>query len=395
MRISEGKNWFRLAIAMSIVGAIIAGGVSFTAPPLYVASASIGITPQPDPVRPLPPAELRRRAVERFHYQNVLSRQSLAMIINDPVENIMRHDVAIHQDTSAANPVFDIAFAYPDREKAQATVRAIADRLVEESVQENRNRTEVYRNLWIDWSVAHGGKPAPPPPVGDNVLILKPPSLPKDPEAPSRIGFLASGAGIGLALGLLTATLQRRKHSLWRACGYATAGWVLALAASFLIPNRYTATAVMTISPATLTPDPLQPPPPATPAERFLRRMEQNPRVLSARARHDVHVEPLAKGSSSFRISFSDHDRKSAVFGLNMLVTAFIDENAKLLRASAEQRGAIEQTIIERRAGEYLALLDAPTVPQRPEFPPRLAISIAGLLAGLSIGAFAPRFRTA
>jgi uncharacterized protein involved in exopolysaccharide biosynthesis len=78
-----------------------------------------------------------------------------------------------------------------------------------------------------------------------------------------------------------------------------------------------------------------------------------------------------------------------------MLVTAFIDENAKLLRASAEQRGAIEQTIIERRAGEYLALLDAPTVPQRPEFPPRLAISIAGLLAGLSIGAFAPRFRTA
>lgn len=56
-------------------------------------------------------------------------------------------------------------------------------------------------------------------------------------------------------------------------------------------------------------------------------------------------------------------------------------------RANVERMSVIQREIYSRRAFEYVDVLDAPTVPQRPESPNRLIIAAAGLGAGLLIGA--------
>ena len=108
----------------------------------------------------------------------------------------------------------------------------------------------MYRHFWQDVAsdaAFHHEKtaPAPPPPVGDTLAVLDAASLPKDPVGPNRMVFLAWGLGAGLLLGLLAALAMRRPRGVRHLAGFAVAGCALAGAVSFLIPNRYTSTAVM------------------------------------------------------------------------------------------------------------------------------------------------------
>ncbi len=111
---------------------------------------------------------------------------------------------------------------------------------------------------------------------------------------------------------------------------------------SFLIPNRYTSTAVFEIAPAVLTEDPLASPPLVTPAAELLRQFE--PKILSFQSlsmiiqdphfnlypgdikeayamedvvrnmlARDLHIAVLNGGSgAAFSISFSYSDRVKA-----------------------------------------------------------------------------------
>ena len=104
-------------------------------------------------------------------------------------------------------------------------------------------------------------------------------SQPVESAGRSRIVYLTWGLGLGLLMGLLAALAMRWPRGAFQLGGFAVAGCVLAGAASFVIPNRYRSTAVMMISPAVITEDPLAPLPVATPATKFLRQIE--PEVVS------------------------------------------------------------------------------------------------------------------
>ena len=150
MQITEGTNWMKVAGATAVVGALVAGGLSYRVAPRYVSWAAISVTPQVDPVRPTSPGVLHERAMARVtEMENVvLSRFSLLRIINDPqiglyteerkripmadIVQEMRDNIHIQAresaDSGMAPIVLSISFSYPDQAKAQATVRALAFR---------------------------------------------------------------------------------------------------------------------------------------------------------------------------------------------------------------------------------------------------------------------------
>jgi len=435
MQMTTGANWLKLAAATAAFGAVVAVGASFTVAPRYVSSAAISVTPQPDPVRPVSPQALRQRTAEHLTEMEteILSRTSLSEIIQRPSIDLykrerqrmplydvieqMRRNIRI-EARSSTPIVLSISFAYPDEVKAQAAVRALAARFTESNAVSNRTRETVYRTFWQDEAAFRHAKPAPPPPVGETIAVLDPASLPKS-VGPNRIAFLAWGLGAGMLLGLLAALALRWPRGVLQLGGFAAAGCVLAGAASLLIPNRYTCTAVMEIAPAVLTEDPLATPPAATPAAEFLRQFE--PQVLSVeslsriiqypridlypreRARkpmeevvrnmlaRDLRVAVLNGGSgAAFSISFSYSDRVKARDVVQRLLTAFTQERIVRERVKALQmRDDKHIEILQRKAGENLEVIDPPSLPISPESPNRLLIAAAGLGIGLLLGAIA------
>jgi hypothetical protein len=241
----------------------------------------------------------------------------------------------------------------------------------------------------------------------------------------NRTIFLASGLGAGLALGVLAVLFIRRPAAVLKVGGFAAAGWVLAFAAAFLIPNRYTSTAVMAISQAVLTEDPLATSPVATSGAAFLRerepqvlsaesmaRMIQNPRVdlyprerarkpmeevvrkiLYRDLRISVESSPFSASgtASAFRISFSYSDPGKAQRFVQTMITAFYEADLYQKRALVKlaNRDTLRQ-IYQRKAGENLEVLDPPSLTEKPDGPDRPAIAAAGLGFGLLLGVIIP-----
>jgi hypothetical protein len=434
MQITEGTSWVKVVAAMAVVGAIVAGGLSYTVTPRYVSAAAISVTPQADPVRPTSPEVLHERALARVTEMEseILSRFSLSAIINDPqirlyaeerkrmpMEDIiqeMRSNIRIQarpsQDGGMAPVVFGISFSYPDPVKAQAAVRALAAKFSEANVNQERVRDDVYRGFWGDMATVAHTKPAPPPPVGEIVGVVNTASLPI--ESANRLTFLTRGLGAALFLSLLAAIAMKRPRGVRQLTGFALAGFAVACAFSYLIPNRFTSTAVMQIAPALLTEDPLAPQSTATPAAEFLRKVEpdalsdqslsriiQDPRlnlykkeratrpldeVVRSMRGNDLRIAPVEGGVSAFRISFSYYDRYKAQQTVNSLMNAFDEHRQDQAKANAAQMSLAVRMITQRKAGEVLWVLDPASLPTFPVAPNRLAISLAGMGVGLLIG---------
>ncbi len=436
MQMSNRTDWLKQAAAMAAAGAIVAFAASFTVAPNYVSTAAIQVAPQPDPLRPEPPEAVRQRAVDRVlaMQTDILSRVSLAEIIQKPsldlyradrshipmedVVQVMRRDLRFQTDQSpqgGLNPiVLSISFAYPNRYKSQAVVRELLTKFTEENVIRNRNRASMYQNFWRHEAMIYRVQVPPQPPVGETVSVLAPASLPQSAVGPNRLGFLAVGLGAGLLLGLLVAFASRRARGIRWLAGFAAAGCVLAGTASFLIPDRYTSTAVLKFTSAEITEDPLAPAPPAPSAAAILQRMA--PRVLSRgqiasivtnprinlyreeRARQpledvvrnmidrDIRIVPLPGSAGAFRISFSYTDRYKAQSVVRELVTALVETNVLDARANASQMSPTLRDIEMHKAGENLEVLDPASLPEAPVAPNRLLIGAAGLGVGLLLG---------
>src|SRR6185312_10013530 len=253
--------------------------------------------------------------------------------------------------------------------KTQATVSEMATKLTTMSVNLNRMRDLNYEDFWRKMSVVQRVRSVPPPPPGETMAILSPASQPVKSD-PNRFPFLAWGAGLGTLLGVLTASIMRRPRHTRRIAGFAAAGVVAAFAASFLIPNRYTSTAMLDIQPAQVTQDPFAPLPAAIPAAEFLSGMEPealsseslvkiiddrrlglypNERALKSveevaeQMRINLHISPVNAGSA-FRISFTYPDRFKAQQAVIALIGRFEELN---------QTMAIRQHVgTRRKAGE-------------------------------------------
>ena len=259
-------------------------------------------------------------------------------------------------DGGMAPVVFSISFSYPDRLAAQETVRALAGKFTEENANTNRTVTDSYQGFWEDMAAFAHTKPAPPPPVGEIVAVLNTARSPMESVGPNRVVFLVWGVGAGLLLGLLVVVGMRRARGVWRLGGFALAGFAVACALSYLIPNRFTSTATMQIAPAIVTEDPLTPLPAATPAAEFLRQIE--PEVLSYQSlyniiydprlnlysserakrpeeevvrnmlNNDLRILPVEGAASAFSISFSYSDRYKTQQAVNTLMNAFCGAKA-------------------------------------------------------------------
>ncbi len=226
----------------------------------------------------------------------------------------MRHDIRIQAQPAAdGGPVvFSISFSYPDRVKAKAAVQELAAKFTEMNAINNRVKADAYRGFWGDWQAKaafdHMKTAAtPPPPAGESVRILDPAGAPKE-SGQNHIRFLAWGLGVGLLLGLLAAFAMRRPHRARQLAGFAAAGCVLAGVASFLIPNlRYTSTAVMMVSPAIITEDPLTP----LPASDFGCRVPAPNGAGGVESSASVGYHPGPQDRSVFERAREDEYRRS------------------------------------------------------------------------------------
>jgi hypothetical protein len=194
--------------------------------------------------------------------------------------------------------------------------------------------------------------------------------------------------------------------------GSAAAGLVLAAALAFLLPDRYTSTAVMRLTPPQVMEDPLALPPAVSAAER-LREME--PEILtdqnlariildvemyrSIRAREpmeraveamrrDLRIEPapataMAGKPTAFRISFVYTDRYKAQKAVRKLVAAFSARNILEQQARAPYVSVTLRRIEDYKAGANLEVLDPATLPELPVSPNRGVIALGGAAAGL------------
>lgn len=260
-RMRSGNSGVRLVAAVAVVGALAGFAVSYRVTPAYVSSATISVTPVVDPARPVS-AEVAQEHVAQCVEEmqtDVMSRAKLAAVIDDSrlrlyeterrttsLENVideMRRDIRIETVSSTkrglASMVFSISFAYPDAPKAQATAGTLAGKFIEANLNRGLAQQKVYR---------------PRPPVGEVAALLSAASLPVKAE-PNRFVFVGWGLAIGIAMGLMAAETIRWPRFVRRIAAFGAAACALALPASFLIPNRYTSTAVMQIEPAALMDD--------------------------------------------------------------------------------------------------------------------------------------------
>jgi hypothetical protein len=153
--------------------------------------------------------------------------------------------------------VFNISFSYPDQVKAQAAVRDLAGRFTTDNVTLNRVRDEVHQGFWQDMSMGVHTKPAPPPPVGEIVGVLD--TVADGIGRSKSPGFSGVGTWCGAGFGLLAGLAMRRPRGVRQLGEFALAGFAVVCGLSYLIPNRFTSSAVMTVAPAILTEDPQTP----------------------------------------------------------------------------------------------------------------------------------------
>ena len=281
--------------------------------------------------------------------------------------------------------------------------------------------------LALESALAEKPKPAPPPPVGDQVRVLDSASLPTEAAGTNRAVFISWGAGLGLLSGLLAVLAIRGPRRFWQLARFALAGCILTVGASYPISNRFTSTAVMEISPPLITEDPNAPLAAVTPVAEFLRQTEpevlsvqklskiiEDPRlnlylgergtkpieeVVRSMLARDLRISPLSslpwiKGApTAFSISFTYPDRYKAQLAVQALMNAFDEQNQNRLRAEAAGMSVIRRGIAERKAGEMLDVPDTASLPVAPVWPNRLVIAAIGLALGLLVGAFKLRIQ--
>lgn len=164
--------------------------------------------------------------------------------------------------------------------------------------------------------------------------MIDPPNLPQKGEGPNRVAYVAAGV-------LLNGLGRLRRRRAWVLVASAGAGLLVPSAAvCYLLPDRYTSTAVMRITPPQIMENPLAVPPMISAAER-LREME--PQVLSRENlgamiltadvyRRERRREPLDEVADEMRA----RDLRKAQAMVRQIVTAFTERNVIEQRDKAQ-----------------------------------------------------------
>jgi uncharacterized protein involved in exopolysaccharide biosynthesis len=420
MQMIRAAAYWKLAGGITIAAVVAATAISFRIPPVFKSTAMIRVTPG---------RAAGGSIEERAHYhltameQTILSRTSLVELIThldlyqreraqepmeDIVERMRKTDIAIQMVDS--RPVFTVSFSYPEREKAQAAVQALAKNFVSENENVNRMNASLWRTVW---------PPASTPP--DMALeVLDPASLPQKPESLSHAQFAAVGLGIGLALAMVTIfAIHAPKWALGTAgCAAIVCG--LGTAAVWLAPASYTSRAVLRLAPP-VVPSSLTREVPAAPAAETVQRVVEvvlsrfslegiitDPKLdlypqrrvgvpmedVIAAMRRAIRIRFLQPSGSTFEVSFTYPDGEKAQAVVRVLVARFTEQSSAEDWNQARLSGnpkAIE--ISEHKLGRAIQVMDPPSDPETPASRNRAIVSIAGLALGALLGVVACRPR--
>jgi uncharacterized protein involved in exopolysaccharide biosynthesis len=399
MQMRSETAYLKLAAVLGVIGVIVALGASLRVPEKYVSTAELKVTPPTSTATPIDDIERMR--------QEILSRNSLAELIQRPSFNLyaserkdlpledvierMRRDIQVTQTGTALN----IAFTYSDREKARKVVRELTTKFTETNIVVNRYRQIMFQRTWKE--------DAPP---GVEIAVIAPASDAHTTGGPNRLAWAAAG----LLAGALLAATWRWPRRAMQLGAFAVVGCVLAGAAAYLMPNRYTSTAVLRFVPSV---DPKRWYAGRTPEsfpEHFQRIqsqllsdqslkeliLRQSLRLYSGERRRspiaDVirtmrerDVRLVMTPPTVFQISFTYEDPLIAQAVVREFVTkateaAFMDE-----RSRAAEGGDVK-LMADRKMGELVEVLDPASLPATPVWPNRLVIALLGLGSGLLFG---------
>ena len=228
MQVTHGSYWKFAGIA-AIIGFLVAGALVLRMPWRYVATTDLRTT-GPD---------------TEWRVQNVLTRASLREVIERPSLDLYREERGRNpmeevielmrrnlQVKLVGNEV-RIAFTYPDKEKAKATVAAITNKLMEGNTV-NRQRQAAWPE--VVWQ--------PLPPV-DEIQVISGATVPPA----GRMAAVLGGTMLGLFVGLLTAAALQHRKAARHVFGFALAGGVAAAALALFLPDTYISTAVLRLNP--------------------------------------------------------------------------------------------------------------------------------------------------
>jgi capsular polysaccharide biosynthesis protein len=325
MQLTTGATYLKLGAAFAIAGLVVATVASFVIPKEYTSTAVLMIINTTD----LAKAE-----------QNVLTRNSLSQIIQDPAlqlypserSNQPLEDVIEYMRTRAIHisvvrdmeptASIRISFRYTDKKKAQAVVRLLIEKL-----------SEAFQTVEVSPKMA----------------ILDPPSLPLLATSPKRWVMLTTGLAGGLLVGLIAAVFVKHPR---RSLVFATMGFIGCLiggAASFLVANRYISSAVIRITP-------------------YGQNFEQRVKGLGRPGlRIQVMAQKSPAGGAAIKVSFEDTDPKRA--------RATVEATISKLINGTLQTGTV-------RPPPFLEILDNANIPLRPSGPNRMMISLLGVCVG-------------
>ena len=180
-----------VTVACGMVGLIIAAGLGFSLPNVYVSRALLQME-APD-------------ANDQFArlWQQVVSRQSLAEIIKRPslnlykdkrdhepledvIERMKSRDLRIERVDGSGS--FVVSFSYPDRFVAQATIGALITKLID--ANQVAARRGDFRNA-------------------STISLIDPASLAETPAAPNRWQIAIMGLVLGVVVGMVAVGVRR------------------------------------------------------------------------------------------------------------------------------------------------------------------------------------------
>lgn len=393
----QAKTWSfpKLAVVLGMGGFLLSAGFALLLPNEFTSKATLQVTPAQGGTAPRLNESIQQMVT------TVLSRTSLAAIINDPhlllykeelkttpLEDVieeMKNNIRI---TLIALPgtlgkratAFDIVFSYYDRFKAQQTVA----RLVE--------GFRAGLSAEAAWQLGH------PENAGQHYLdVLDVASLPVDPVFPSRRAVELIGAILGLSI--VVAYRKIRKKS-FAASGFAASAIVFGLlgglagdgaSISNLLGNQWRSAALMSAPNA--TPEQIAELSQEVLSRTSLSSVIQDPRLrlytsqLKTKPVEDVmqtmkqhlSIAPVGDGRY-FTVSFVYSDRFKAQQTVQTITDRLNEANRRLY-------GSLPAAPATPLPSLNLEVLDVPSLPVQPTKPNRPAIAITGGTAGVLAGA--------
>jgi hypothetical protein len=370
-------NSRKLAGAVTILGGLLALPVAHWMPERYTSQAALRLTARDA----TPPGQVRD-LFDQISAES-LSRGSLTEIVQKPsldlykdlrrrlpmgdVVGRMRRDIRIRYSASPDGKGVEIAvdFTYPNRYKAQAVIRELVTRFTEANVTAARSGT--FRGA-------------------ENLEVVAPANLPETPVPADIWPMVGGGLFGGLLVGALLALAARsRPLRILKFAGLATAGFAVAACLAYLIPDRWTSTAV--VRPIALEPfrekvlggEILS----GVIAAARLYPEEHNGAV--ARMRRDLQVIPVTAARPQ-----AGTDASGKVYQIRFTYAGDRYKAQDAVRRIVDDLETTPGTVFEPHSPSTLPrpleILDLANLPEAPSSPNRLAIAAAGALAGLVAG---------